>query len=208
MKKAGKWALSVLSSALVIILVILLLPFARQGFNSLFPDLRGEILTQSRILEQNLQSSQRLEVTNVEEEGILEAKTTVIILGTVGKTNIKYRYTASVGIDLSRVRLVPGEDRIVIFVPEWEILNDGIQALDVKKQNFLSHAIDKSSEALLEEQRIKCRHQFLPGGDQDERIWQDSTRALEDTFCEWLSSYGDRHYRFEFRKERTDQQET
>jgi len=207
MRKAGKWALSVISSALVIILVILLLPFARQGFSRLFPDIRGEITTQSLVLKQHLQSSQRLEVTTAEEEGILEAKTTVIILGTVGKTQIKYRYTASIGIDLKRVELSPEEDRIVFCIPQWEILNDGIQALDVKKQNFLSHAIDKSTEALLEEQRVKCRQQFLPGGSQDERIWQDTIHALEETFCEWLASYGERHYRFEFRKEQTGLQE-
>lgn len=198
MRKCGKFALSVLSKVLVILLVVVLFPFARDLFGGLFPDLKGEITTQSRVLEQKLESSNRLEVTTVEEEGLLEAKTNVIVFGTVGKTDIRYRYTASIGIDLKRVRLSLEEDRIVFYLPQWEILNDGITALDVKKQNFFSHRIDKSTEQLLEEQRTACGKQFLPGGSHDEKIWADVRRAFEDTVCEWLASFGQRHYQFEF----------
>ena len=56
---------------------------------SLLPDVTGEIRTQSKIIEQKLESSQRLEVTTVDEEGLLKADTNVIILGTVGSTTIR-----------------------------------------------------------------------------------------------------------------------
>ena len=118
MKKTGKWALSVISKALVIILVITLLPFARTWIRQLLPDATGEIRVQSMILEQKLESSKRLEVTTIDEEGVLEAKTNVIILGTVGTTTIRYRYTASVGIDLSKVVMTPDSDRIIFEIPD------------------------------------------------------------------------------------------
>ena len=113
MKKTGKWALSVFSRALVIILVILLLPYAKDLLRLVVPDVTGEIRTQSRIIEQKLESSQRLEVTSVDEEGVLESNTSVIIFGTVGTTSIRYRYTASIGVDLSKVIkiIVVGIDR-------------------------------------------------------------------------------------------------
>ena len=76
MKKTGKWIASVIAKALVIILVIVLLPFARTLFRHLLPDATGEIRVQSVILEQKLESSKRLEVTKVDEEG------TLIIAGT------------------------------------------------------------------------------------------------------------------------------
>ena len=199
-RRHGKRLLSLVIILLLAVLIVLLFPFIRNGFMSLFPDLRGEITTQSTILKQKLESSSRLEVTTVEEEGLLEAKTNVVLLGTVGSTSIRYRYNASVGIDLRRVGVTEEEDAIVFLIPPWEVLSDGISALEVKKQNFFSHAIDKSTETLLEEQRAKCREQFEPGGDHDEKLWADTTRALEDTVCEWLASYGQRHYRFEFRK--------
>ena len=66
MKKTGKWLLTIISKAFVVILVILLLPFAKQLFQLILPDITGEINAQSRILEQKLESSQRLEVTTVE----------------------------------------------------------------------------------------------------------------------------------------------
>ena len=153
MKKTGKWLLTIISKAFVVILVILLLPFAKQLFQLILPDITGEINAQSRILEQKLESSQRLEVTTVEEEGVLEAKTNVIIFGTVGTTTIRYRYTASLGIDLNKVVLTPDSDRIVFLLPEPLILNDGIEALKIDRKNFFSHAIDKSTETLMKIRR-------------------------------------------------------
>jgi len=198
MKRTGKWIASLVSKVAVVLLVILLLPFAKELFTGLLPDIHGEISTQSRILEQKLKSSKRLEVTTVEEEGMLESKTSVILLGTVGKTYIRYRYSASIGVDLSLVELSAEEDRIVFTIPPWEVLQDGIEALDVRRLDFFSHAIDKSTEQLLAEQKALCREQFSVGGEHDEALWADTTRAFEETICEWLETYGDRHYRFEF----------
>lgn len=190
--------LKTFTKALVIILVILLLPFARNVFNSIFFNTQGEIDVQSRILEQKLSSSQRMEVTHVDEEGIMNADTSVIILGTVGRTTIRYRYTASIGIDLKQVILTPETDRIVFSLPEPEILNDGIEALEVNRQDLFSRAIDKSVETLLDEQRTACRNNYLTAEESKSRIWSDTRRAFEETICKWLEGYGERHYKFEY----------
>ena len=200
MKKTGKWFASIVSKALIVILVILLLPFAGQLFQLILPGITGEISTQSRILKQKLESSQRLEVTTVEEDGILEAKTDVIILGTVGKTTIRYKYKASLGIDLNEVVLMPDSDRILFYLPDPVILNDGIEAIEVKRQDFFSHAIDKSTETLLNEQKQKCRDQYLTDPKNVEKVWADTQTAFEETLCKWLDSYGERHYEFEFHR--------
>ena len=60
MKKTGKWAFSVFTKAIVIILVIILLPYAKDLYRLIIPNVTGEILTQSKIIEQKLESSQRL----------------------------------------------------------------------------------------------------------------------------------------------------
>ncbi len=198
MKKTGKWLLSLLSKALIIILVILLLPLARTLIRRIMPDAAGEIRVQSMILEQKLESSKRLEVTTIDEEGILEAKTNVVILGTVGSTTIRYRYTASVGIDLSKVVMTTDSDRIIFELPDPEILNDGIEALEINKNNFFSKAIEKSAETLLNEQKLKCREQYITEKQHSERAWEDIRKSFEDTICQWLENFGKRHYEFEF----------
>ena len=199
MKKTGKWALSVVSKALVVILVILLLPYAKDLWRLIRPDVMGEIRTQSRIIEQKLESSQRLEVTSVDEEGVLQSETNVIIFGTVGTTTIRYRYTASIGIDLSKVVMIAESDRILFTLPDPEIINDGIEALEINRRNLFSKAIEKSVETLLSEQRLKCREQYLTDQAHSDRIRLDAEKAFTETVCQWLEGSGERHYEFVIR---------
>ena len=91
MKHVGKWLLKVISKALVIALVIMIILFASNPLRELLRNVQGEIRLQSTILKQKMESSKRLEVTTVDEEGTLEAKTSVVLLGTVGSTTIRYR---------------------------------------------------------------------------------------------------------------------
>ena len=183
----------------IIIMVILLLPLARTLFRNLLPDATGEIKVQSVVLAQKLESSKRLEVTTIDEEGILEATTNVVIFGTVGSTTIRYRYTASVGIDLSKVIMTTDSDRIIFSLPDPEVLNDGIEALEIKKNNLFSRAIEKSVETLLNEQKTKCRNLYVTKQHSD-RMWDDIVKSFEETICQWLENYGERHYQFEFIK--------
>lgn len=199
MKKTGKWALSVFTKTIVIILVILLLPYAKNLYHLILPNVTGEILTQCRIIEEKLESSKRLEVTKVEEEGTIESKTNVIIFGTVGTTTIRYRYTASIGIDLNQVIMTPDSDRIVFVLPKADILNDGIEPVEINRHNLFSKAIEKSIEALLAEQRDKCREKYISDKDYSEKIRSDAIRAFNDTVCKWLDSYGEKHYEIEIR---------
>lgn len=199
MKKTGKWVLNVFSRAAVVILVIVLLPFVKDLRRLLLPDVNGEIRTQSRIIEQKLESSQRLEVTTIDEEGILRAETSVIIFGTVGTTTIRYRYTASAGIDLGQVVMTADSDRIIFTLPGIEILNDGIEALEIDRNNLFSKAIEKSVETLLSEQRTKCREQYLEDAQHARKTREDAEKAFTETVCRWLEGFGERHYEFEIR---------
>ena len=186
------------TKASVIALVIMIVLFAADPLRDLIRNVKGEIEIQSSILKQKMESSKRLEMTTIDEEGTVEATTSVIIFGTVGSTVIRYRYTASMGIDLSKVIMDTESDRIVFVMPEPEILNDGIEALEINKNNFFSRAIEKSVEEILNEQRIKCREQYLKENEYTERNWEDTVRAFRDTICSWLDQYGERHYQFEF----------
>ena len=198
MKKARRWTLSLITKVLTVILIIMLLPYAKQLFSFILPDTVGEIRVQSAVLHQKLDASKKIEVTSVDETGIMEADTNVIIFGTVGKTTIRYRYTASIGIDLSKVIMTEDSDRIIFLLPETEVLNDGIEALEINRQDLFSKAIDKSIETLLSDQRLQCREQYLNGEQHSEKNWENTVKAFQDTICQWLDPFGERHYLFEF----------
>ena len=183
---------------MLIVLAAMTVLFGWRPVIRLFRDVTGEIRIQSAVLKQKLESSKRLEVMTVDEEGILNAETSVIILGTVGSTTIRYRYTASLGIDLGKVIMTTESDRIIFLIPDAEILNDGIEALEINRHNFFSKAIEKSAETLLSEQRILCREQYLKENIHTEKTWDNTVKALEETICSWLDPYGERHYQFEF----------
>ncbi|MBP5727841.1 MAG: DUF4230 domain-containing protein, partial [Clostridia bacterium] len=180
MKREGKWLLSLIGKAIVITLVITLVLFSTGPLRNLLRNVKGEIEVQSSILKQKLESSKRLEVTTVDEEGTVEATTSVIIFGKVGSTVIRYRYTASMGIDLSKVIMDTESDRIVFLMPEPEIMNDGIEALEINQHNFFSKAIEKSVEEILNEQRIRCREQYLKETEYNDRNWEDTVKAFQD----------------------------
>lgn len=192
-----KKTLSAVSKGLCAAFLIVIFFFGKDIGRILLPDVTGEIKTQSKIIEQKLESSQRLEVTTVDEEGLLQADTNVIIFGTVGSTTIRYRYTASIGIDLQNVVMTVDSDRIVFMLPETEILNDGIEALEINRNNFFSKRIDKSVETLLSEQREKCREQYLNDKQYSQKTKEDTVKAFSQTVCQWLESSGERHYEFE-----------
>ena len=196
-RRKQRWIFRLLKLMVAVFLIVAAL-FSWKPVSNLFHNVTGEIEVQSSVLRKKLESSKRLEVTKVDEEGTLEADTSVIILGKVGSTTIRYRYTASLGIDLEKVIIDTDSDSIIFSIPDPEVLNDGIEALEVKKRDFFSKAIDKSVETLLYEQRIRCREQYLNEKIHSERIWTDTIKAFNDTLGSWLDGYGERHYQFEF----------
>jgi len=200
MKKGRRWLMAVSVRVVAALLIVFLLPFASRWARDLFFDIQGEIRTQSQVLTRKLEASQRLETVKVDEEGVLQADTSVILLGTVGTTIIDYRYEASLGIDLKKVELRTEDDRIVFLLPELEVLTDSIEALKVDKQNFWSRAIEKSTEQLLSEKREACRRYYLEENEHSPETWANTVKALENTVCQWLEGTGERHYEFEFVK--------
>ena len=200
MKTAGKWVGKILAKVIVIVLVIVLLPYAFRLAERAFPELSGRVQVESAALMRTLKASSRLETTTVEEEGVLEANTSVVVLGTVGKTVITYLYKASLGIDLSRVQLKRNGKTITFLIPPLEVLNDSIEAKEVNKNDFFSYAIDKSPETLLAEQQLRCRETFLNEKETDGVTWEHTQKALLDSIGEWLKTYGDSSYTFAFEK--------
>ena len=61
----------------------MLLPYASRWASSILPDLGGAALNTSILLSHQMQESARLETATVEDEGVLNASTSAMFLGTV-----------------------------------------------------------------------------------------------------------------------------
>ena len=199
MRSAGRFVIGIIGNALALILAIVLLPYGFQAANKLFPSMSGEIQIQSTVLKQSLENSARLETATVDEEGVLIAETNVIILGTVGKSVITYRNQGSFGIDLRKVNIELSGNDMTFILPPVEVMMDKIEPIDINQNNFFSYRIDKSTEELLEEQRIKCRAQYLEAEENREMLNLKTRAAFEETILGWLNDYGKEHYTFHFR---------
>ena len=110
MKKLLQWLSRTVAAALSLVLAAVLLPYASRWASSLLPDLSGAALNTSILLSHQMQESARLETTVVEDEGVMNATTSAMLLGTVQSVTIQYVYRASLGIDLRKVlRKTPEE---------------------------------------------------------------------------------------------------
>lgn len=69
MKHIGRWFAKVLGSALCVVLIFVMLPYASRLAAQWMPDLSGAALTQSATLAREIRSSARLETTTVDEQG-------------------------------------------------------------------------------------------------------------------------------------------
>ena len=136
MKKLLQWLSRTVAAALSLVLAAVLLPYASKWASSLLPDLSGAALNTSILLSHQMQESARLETTVVEDEGVLNATTSAMLLGTVQSVTIQYVYRASLGIDLRKVEMRLQGSRITLLVPEVEILSDSLTPVQVVKDDF------------------------------------------------------------------------
>ena len=103
MKRFGSWLAKVVGTAVVIVLVFVLAPYASRLAQQWLPDLSGAAITESATLAREMRASARLETMTVDEQGVITSSTSAFLIGVVQSVAITYDYHASVGIDLSKV---------------------------------------------------------------------------------------------------------
>ena len=171
---------------LLFAVILLFLPNILHGLRQLLPDVTGRTEREAVVLKQYLKDSKRLETLTVDEEGRIETSTNVVLLGTIGSKKIQYRYTASVGIDLTAVDVTAEGDTIIFTLPDPVILNDSIEPIKIEKNDFWSHAVDKKTESILEEEKTACRERYLTEDKYRQRIREATHRAFEETIITWM----------------------
>ena len=190
MKRLMHWLARVAATALAVVLIAVLLPYASRWASSILPDLSGAALNTSILLSHQMQQSARLETSTVEDEGVLNASTSAMFLGMVQSVTIRYVYRASLGIDLRKVNIKVENDGITLLLPEVEILSDSLDPLQTVKDDFWYPLTEERRQKLLEDELVKCRERCLTEYAASDDAWQSAVSALSDTVSAWVCSGG------------------
>ena len=190
MKRLLRYLVRVAATALTIVLIVVLLPYASRWASSILPDLGGAALNTSILLSHQMQQSARLETATVEDEGVLNASTSAMFLGTVQNVSIQYVYRASLGIDLRKVEIKVEGSTVTLLLPEIEILSDSLTPVQTVKDDFWYPLTEERRQKLLQDELDKCRERCLTEYAASDEAWQSTVSALSDTVSAWVSTGG------------------
>lgn len=190
MKRLLRYLARVAGTALTIVLIVVLLPYASRWASSILPDLGGAALNTSILLSHQMQESARLETATVEDEGVLNASTNAMFLGTVQNVSIQYVYRASLGIDLRKVEIKVEGSTVTLLLPEIEILSDSLTPVQTVKDDFWYPLTEERRQKLLQDELDKCRERCLTEYAASDDVWQSTVSALSDTVSAWVSTGG------------------
>ena len=190
MKRLLRYLARVAGKALTIVLIVVLLPYASRWASSILPDLGGAALNTSILLSHQMQESARLETATVEDEGVLNASTSAMFLGTVQNVSIQYVYRASLGIDLRKVEIKVEGSTVTLLLPEIEILSDSLTPVQTVKDDFWYPLTEERRQKLLQDELDKCRERCLTEYATSDEAWQNTVSALSDTVSAWVSTGG------------------
>ena len=176
----------ILSSVIAIALIIVLFPNLTKIAAKLMPDESGAAIKTSVVLSSNMKESARLETLSVEDNGALVYDINPAFVGTVASVNLTYTYTASFGIDLSKVEMRVDRNTITFVLPKPEVMQDCLTPNEINIDDFWYPPFnEKDYEVLMQKEQLACRERYL-NGDMLETVWQSSQHAVEDTIAAWM----------------------
>lgn len=197
MKRILKWLLGIVSSALTVVLVIVLFPHVSRWVARLLPDESGAAIRASVILSQEFTNSAELETLRVKEDGALNYEVKAAFLGTVASITAEYAYEGSFGIDLHQVTFRREGGVLILVLPTPSLILDTITSSDITLDKTLYPYLDENDyQRVLEDQRLECRERYL-SGDKAQELWDATTAALDETIARWLDADGGLTIRYE-----------
>ena len=169
-------------TALSLVLVIIMLPYATKWIGKLLPDGSRNAITVSAVLSRQMEASSRLETAKIEYEGVISSSVDALFIGQVQNVVIQYRYEASMGIDLKKVKMQILGNVLTLELPPVEVLADSLTPLNVERNDFWFPLSEERRLKLLEDERLKCRAHYLEENQENRDAFDYSVAAM----TEWL----------------------
>lgn len=171
-----------IGTALSLVLVIIMLPYATKWIGKLLPDGSRNAITVSAVLSRQMEASSRLETAKIEDEGVISSSVDALFIGQVQNVVIQYRYEASMGIDLKKVKMQILGNVLTLELPPVEVLADSLTPLNVERNDFWFPLSEERRLKLLEDERLKCRAHYLEENQENRDAFDYSVAAM----TEWL----------------------
>lgn len=188
MKGFLRWLTKIIATAVTIVLIVVLLPYASDLASAVLPDLSGAALNTSLLLSHKMENSARLETSVIEDEGILNSTTNAMFIGEVQSVTMKYTYRASIGIDLSKVKMNVRGSTITLTLPPVEILADSLTPDQVEKNDFWYPLTESRRQKIINDELTLCRERCLSEYVASSDAWNSTVSAMENTVSGWLTN--------------------
>jgi len=182
-----RFLLRIVSTALIISLVLVFLPRLTRLAGRLWPDpARTERV--SELLSHELKDSARLETLTVDDQGVLTATVQAALIGEVQRVTMDYDYRASVGVDLTKVRLSAEDGILTLYLPPFEILSDSLTPTHVDRQDFWYPLTEKRRAQLIEEEKASRADAILAEVISSDDVWNRTVGTLSGLIRSWLGA--------------------
>ena len=182
-----RFLLRIVSTALIISLVLVFLPRLTRLVGRLWPDpARTERV--SELLSHELKDSARLETLTVDDRGVLTATVQAALIGEVQRVTMDYDYHASVGVDLTKVRLSAEDGILTLYLPPFEILSDSLTPTHVDRQDFWYPLTEKRRAQLIEEEKASRADAILAEVISSDDVWNRTVGTLSGLIRSWMGA--------------------
>ena len=182
-----RFLLRIVSTALIISLVLVFLPRLTRLVGRLWPDpARTERV--SELLSHELKDSARLETLTVDDRGVLTATVQAALIGEVQRVTMDYDYHASVGVDLTKVRLSAEDGVLTLYLPPFEILSDSLTPTHVDRQDFWYPLTEKRRAQLIEEEKASRADAILAEVISSDDVWNRTVGTLSGLIRSWMGA--------------------
>lgn len=195
MKTVLRWLAKILATAIILSLIIVLTPHIGKLVGKLLPDVKGESIRVAATLSRKLEDASMLVTKTVTETGVISDEKMMSDTEVAAAVYIDYTYAASFGVDLSRTRIETTSTKIIMHLPEPELIfvdsihQDAIERKAVAN-TWVKHS-DEEVQQLLDDQKGKCREAYLTGEYMQE-LRAASERAVDTTIAEWIKEIDSR----------------
>ncbi len=120
------------------------------------------------------------------DTGTLDGDIRAKLIGSVSHITVPYTYEIGLGVKLEKVTLTPEETRLVVTVPEPEMLYDRFEVTGkVENRDFWNLSTQDRYQSLLNGQQNACRKAYLDDPDCMEQAWKSSCEQLKALFLQW-----------------------
>ena len=120
------------------------------------------------------------------DTGVLEGDINAKLIGSVSHIKAPYTYEIGLGVKLGNVTLTPEETRLVVSVPDAEMLYDKLDVTGkTENKDFWGLSTQDRYQAMLNDRQAACRQAYLDDPACMEQAWEASCEQLKVMFLQW-----------------------